>query len=264
MWGCAHIDVRLENFMTPDRGTRTAKLVSSYTVENRILLHEGRSIGITYAHHPKSQAIILFCGGDAFHRSLEGGEALEALASDTDVVLFDYPGYGDTEGLPNVDSILDTATAVYDAIFELDGTQEKKRIFYGFSMGGMVAAHLAQDRRADGVVLEATPPSVSDWVKSRVPMALKPIARVSIEPQLMGIDTVAALEHFRGKLLVLSSPADQVVPNNLSVEMADHLRQAGRDITSVQFPRRGHGAINRAPNFHAVVRNFIGQVRPLP
>src|SRR5215211_2273412 len=97
--GCAHLDVRLVNFMASDRGTRNAKLPAGYVIENRALMSGGQSIGITYAHHPASEAVILFCGGDTFHRSIEGGEVLEALTLNADVVLFDYPGYGDTTGI---------------------------------------------------------------------------------------------------------------------------------------------------------------------
>jgi hypothetical protein len=66
--------------MSPDHGTRAARLPPGYIIENRIIAAEGRSISITYARHPGSQATILFCGGDTFHRSIGGGAALQALA----------------------------------------------------------------------------------------------------------------------------------------------------------------------------------------
>jgi uncharacterized protein len=262
--GCTHVDVRLDHFMTPDRGPRTARLASGYVVENIVVAYERESVGATYAHHPDSKAIIFFCGGDRFHRSLEGGAALEALALDADVVLFDYPGYGETTGAPSIDSILDSAIAVYDSIFSREGTHHKKRVLYGFSLGGMVAAQLAQERRADGVVLEATPPSVRAWADSRIPVVLKPTMRLRIEPQLAHVDAVAALERFRGKLLLLASPADDIVPARLSIDMEGQLRRAGRDITLVQFADRDHGSIHRASAFPAMLRNFVEQVRPLP
>ena len=262
--GCAHLDIELASFMSPDHGTRSAKLPPGYVIENRIIASRGRSIGITYARHPGSLATILFCGGDAFHRSIEGGEALEALAVDADVVLFDYPGYGDTTGAPSTEAILDTATAVYDYVFGLESTAAKKRVLYGFSLGGMVAAHLAQDRRADGLVLESTPPSVRGWAQGRIPVAFRPMVRLRVEPQLVGIDSVAALEHFRGKVLLLASRSDEIVPANLSIGMERRLRKAHCDIRLVEFPGRRHGNINRSPGFPATLRNFLEQVRPMP
>ena len=262
--GCAHLDIELAGFMSPDRGTRAARLPPGYVIENRIIAADGRSIGITYARHPGSQATILFCGGDAFHRSIEGGEALQALAVDADVVLFDYPGYGDTTGAPSTEAILDTATAAYDYVFGLESTAAKKRVLYGFSLGGMVAAHLAQDRRADGLVLESTPPSVRGWAQSRIPIAFRPMVKLRIEPQLAAIDSVAALEHFRGKVLLLASRSDEMVPAKLSFDLEQRLREAHRDIRLVEFPGRRHGNINRSPAFPATLRNFLEQVRLMP
>ncbi len=101
---CAHLDVRLSSFMSPDHGISSARLLG-YTVENRILRRGTQTIGITYAHHPRSRMVILYSGGDAFHRSLEGAVPLQALALGADVALFDYPGYGDTSGTPTTASV---------------------------------------------------------------------------------------------------------------------------------------------------------------
>lgn len=261
--GCAYLDVRLASFMSPDRGIRTAQLPAGYVVENQMIARGGQSIGITYAHRAGNQAVILYCGGDAFHRSLEGGVVLQALALEADVVLFDYPGYGDTAGAPSTESILQTAATVYDHIFSLPAAAGQKRVVYGFSLGGVVAAHLARDRRVDGLALESTPPDVSSWARSRVPLALKPVVRVRIEPQLTAIDSVAALRDYRGKALLLVSRADEMVPARLSFEMQRRLQLAHRDVTLVEFADCRHGSIPGSPAFAAALRNFLVHVRPL-
>src|SRR5690606_28690220 len=129
----------------------------------------GRLVGITHAHHPSSRSLVIFCGGDRFHRALHGGRVLEVLARGADIVLFDYPGYGDSTGPLDPPTILDTALAVYDYVTALEESRGRMRIVYGFSLGGIVAAYLAGSRPMDGVVLEATAPSVSGWASSRVP-----------------------------------------------------------------------------------------------
>ncbi len=258
--GCAHLDVRLENFMSPDNGPRTAQLAPGYAIENHVLSVKGQSIGITYARHPRSKAVILYCGGDAFHRFLEGGLALRALALESDVVLFDYPGYGDTTGSLGTAAILDTAVAVYDHIFSLATTTGKRRVLYGFSMGGMVVAQLSQDRHADGVVLEATTTSVKAWARSRIPWPMRPLVNVRVEPQLAGLDTAAALELFRGKVLLLTSHSDQIVPAKLSFAIERRLRVTRRHVRLVELPSCRHGAIMRAPQFPSVLRDFLSGV----
>ena len=259
--GCAHLDVRLESFMSPDRGTRGARLPAGYVVENRILRIAEQSIGITYAHHPRSRRVIMYCGGDAFHRSLEGAVPLQALALESDVALFDYPGYGDTSGTPSTVAILDAAAAVYDHVFNLATATGKKRVLYGFSLGGMVAAQLAQDRHADGIVLESTAVTVASWARSRIPLWLKPLVRVRVEPQIATLDTATALDQFRGQVLLLTSRADERVPAQHSFEIRNRLEHARRDVRLLEFPGRRHGSIMQDPAFPGQLGEFLDRVR---
>jgi pimeloyl-ACP methyl ester carboxylesterase len=258
--GCAHVDVKLASFMAPDHGVIAARLPPGYAVENKVLRNNGAAIGITYAHRTGNRVLALYCGGSGFHRSVEGAIPLQALALNADVVEFDYPGYGDSGGVPSTESVLDTAVAVYDHIFGLPTATARKRLLYGFSLGGMVVAQLAQDRHADAVVLEATAATVRGWVRSRVPWALRPLVKVRVEPQIAALDCVQALDHFPGRLLVLASRADEVVPARNSFQMAARLSQAGRNVRLVEFEGRRHGAIMRDPTFAGRFSDFIDRV----
>lgn len=262
--GCAHLDVRLASFMSPDRGTASAQLPNGYAVENHILRRGAQNIGITYVRHARSRIVILYCGGDAFHRSLEGAVPLQALAVGADVAVFDYPGYGDSSGTPSTTSILDTAVAVYDHLFGLDSTKGKVRVLYGFSLGGMVVAQLAQDRHADAVVLEATAVTVEGWARSRVPLLLRPVVRVRVEPQIAGLDSAAALDHFPGKLLLLTSRADETVPARLSYQLARRLEGTRRDVRVLEFPGRRHGSIMGDAAFGSRLSDFLDRLQVMP
>ena len=258
--GCAHVDVRLSSFMAPDHGVASARLPAGYAIENQVLRKQGTAIGITYAHRTASRVVVLYCGGSGFHRSIEGAIPLQALAVNADVVEFDYPGYGDSSGAPSTESILDTAVAVYDHIFNLPTAMGRKRVLYGFSLGGMVVAQLAQDRHADALVLEATAASVRSWARSRVPWALRPLVKVRIEPQIATLDCVTALNHFRGRMLVLASRADEVVPARSSFQLAGNLSRAGRNVQLVEFAGRRHGGIMRDPSFTSRFSDFVDRV----
>lgn len=242
--GCVSVDVRLSSFMTPDRGPRSAALAPGYVVHDLVIQHAGRSIGITHASHPQSHTLIVFCGGDVFHRSIEGGEALEALAHDADVILFDYPGYGESTGTPTPAAILETALAVYDYAAALDAPIPKKRVLYGFSLGGLVAAHVAGSRSVDGLVLEATARNAGSWARSQIPWYAKAVVRPRIEPELASVDALSALQNFRGRVLLLGSHADRTAPAELIVQLHRELLRAGVDAERVLFDGAGHGAFH--------------------
>jgi len=255
------IDVRMTDFMSPDRTPRTAALPRGYAVQDLVIHRGDRLIGLTHAHHPDSKAVIVFCGGDSFHRSIEGGEALEALALNADVILFDYPGYGDSTGAPSAPVILDTALAVYDYAANLETTSGKKRVLYGFSLGGLVAAHVAQQREVDGLVLEATAPNVERWARSQIPWAARPFVTPRIEPGLAAVDAISALARFRGEVLVMASNSDHQAPAALSAQIDRELRAAGVHVQFTRFGRARHGEINRVPEFSPVLRNFLDRLK---
>jgi pimeloyl-ACP methyl ester carboxylesterase len=259
--GCVTVDVGLANLMTADRAPRSAVLAKGYAVQDLVIHRGDRLIGITHAHHPQSQAIIVFCGGDSFHRSIEGGEALEALARNADVVLFDYPGYGESTGTPTTAVILETALAVYDYAVALETSAGKKRVLYGFSLGGMVASQIAGRRAVDGLVLEATARSAESWARSQIPWYAKPLVKPRIEPGLASIDALVSLRHFAGDVLLLTSPSDHQVPAALSERMFRELRLNGVHAALVQFPASGHGGIPHSPEYASVLTGFLNRVK---
>ncbi|HVY81776.1 MAG TPA: alpha/beta fold hydrolase [Steroidobacteraceae bacterium] len=255
--GCMTADVRLANFMSRDRAPRTAMLPRGYAVQDLVIHRGDRAIGMTHAHHPASRSVVIFCGGDTFHRSIDGAEALESLALGADVVLFDYPGYGDSSGSPTPASLIETALAVYDYVDALQTSAGKKRVLYGFSLGGLVAARVARERAADGLVLEATAANAMSWARSRIPWYLKPLVRPRVEPALADVDTPSALAKFRGLVLVLGSRADRHAPEALSREIFKKLVRQGVATSLVVFARAAHGEINHSKAFAPVFRHFL-------
>jgi hypothetical protein len=255
--GCMSVNVRLANFMAPDRAPRSATLPRGYAVQDLVVRRGVRTIGITHAHHPDSKAVIIFCGGDKFHRSIDGGEALESLALGADVVLFDYPGYGESTGAPTATALLETALAVYDYADTLQTSAGKKRVLYGFSLGGLVAALVARDRPADGLVLEATAPNAESWARSRIPWLMKPLVTPQIDPDLADIDAPTALARFRGQVLVLTSRADRHAPESLSAQIFKQLSKSGVRTQLVVFARAPHGEINHSRAFAPMFRQFL-------
>lgn len=258
--GCAHMNVGLDQLMTADRSPQSARLGPQYVVEEQVLATAEGPIGVTYAHRPGNSTLILFCGGDVFHRSIEGGAVLELLVRDADVVLFDYPGYGDTAGPQSIERIFRTALAVYDYAFSRKVMVDRKRVVYGFSLGGFVAPYLARERRVDGLVLEATAPNVPSWVASQVPWFAKPFVRVDISQDLLTLDGVEALRNYTGRVLLLAGGKDRQAPAGLSKQIEKRLQEAGRAVRYVEFPTAGHGEISSLPEFQLTLASFLAEL----
>lgn len=264
--GCMTLDIRLADFMQADRKPRSVPLPHGYSVQDLVIHRGDRTIGLTHAHHPDTRAVIVYCGGDVFHRSIHGGDVLLALTSGTvaDVFLFDYPGYGDTSGVPNAAAVLETARAVYDYAASLYTSANKKHVLYGFSLGGMVAAQVARDRAVHGLVLEATSPNVESWARTQTPLWARPLVKPRVEPTLASVDSTRALVAFPGEVLVLAGTADRQAPPVLSEQIHRALVRAGVRSHIEVIEGAGHGSIMRQPRFAAVMRNFLSTVEARP
>lgn len=258
--GCVHIRLDASSLLEADRGPASVRLAEGYVVESLTIERPNRLIGITRAHRAGNRRLILFCGGNTFHRRRDGGPVLDALARDADVVLFDYPGFDDSTGSPDPRSLLNAAGAVHDYLMQLPSTQEQRVVIYGFSLGGMVAAQLSRRHSADALVLEATAADVDSWVQSRVPWLARPFVRVHLDPALAGIDNVNALSEFRGPVLVLAGERDEQAPPVLSRELARRLQAKGVRATLHEIPGAGHGEIYKAPGFQPLLAQFLAQL----
>lgn len=161
----------------------------------------------------------LFRGGDQlliwFHGN--GGNitdraeiAAELATRGVSVFVFDWRGYGKSEGTPNENALFEDALAAYGAV-KHDGSV----ILYGESLGGPYAAYVAKNRKAKAVIIENSFPSLAamgnrlyglGWL---APRALR---------------TTDWLNQAGVPVLVMHGKRDQVIPFDLGMRLYDGLK----------------------------------------
>jgi fermentation-respiration switch protein FrsA (DUF1100 family) len=104
--------------------------------------------------------VLLWCHGNAgniIHR-------LDNLAllhrKGLSVLLFDYRGYGRSEGRPSEIGLYRDALAAYDYLIKTRRIASSKLVLFGRSLGASVAGHVASVRPVAGLILESAFPSV--------------------------------------------------------------------------------------------------------
>lgn len=114
-------------------------------------------------------AIMLFHGnGENIASTLSTAKVYQSRG--LAVALVEYPGYGGTPGKPTQASVTEAAVAAYDAIESHDHVDPDRIIAHGFSLGGGVAAQLADRRPLAGLILESTFSSLTAMYRSmRIP-----------------------------------------------------------------------------------------------
>ncbi len=166
------------------------------------------------------------------------------------VLLFDWRGYGKSEGDPSESRLYLDAEAVYDfAIRDLHARAEAIAL-YGESLGGPYAAWLATQRRARCVVIENSFPSLRDLGNALyAPVPLGYFA-------LCSMTTTRWLNEAGLPVLVMHGRRDQVIPFTLGMRLYEGLRVPKRLLVS---DTAGHSEIAsvEGERYYETVTSFV-------
>lgn len=122
------------------------------------------------------------------------------------VLIFDYRGYGESSGSPGEEGTYRDATAAWRHLTESRRIPATSIVFFGESLGGAVAAWLAERHQPGALVLYATFTSVADMARALYPfLPARLIARLDY-------DTRAALARVTCPVLIMHSSEDEIVP----------------------------------------------------
>ena len=122
------------------------------------------------------------------------------------VLIFDYRGYGESTGRPGEEGTYRDAMAAWRHLTETRRIPAQNIVFFGESLGGAVAAWLAERHMPAALVLYATFTSVTDMARK-----LYPILPAGLIVRL-NYDTRAALARVTCPVLIMHSSEDEIVP----------------------------------------------------
>jgi len=152
-----------------------------------------------------SKATILLShgnGGNISHR-IEKILILNALG--IDVLIFDYRGYGMSEGSPSEEGLYKDAEAVYKYLVEEKKVSPDSIIGYGESLGGAVIIDLALRHEMGGIIIEDSFTSVRDMAKKYFPFIPSILLKTSF-------DSLSRINDIKIPKLLLHSISDEIVP----------------------------------------------------
>ncbi len=159
-----------------------------------------------YIPAPDSQFTILFChgnGGNIMHR-LDSINIFYKLG--ISCFIFDYRGYGKSQGKPTENGTYIDAMTAYQWLTEEKKIDPNNIIVLGKSLGGSIAAELASKVPAASIVLESAFTSYVDMGRKFYwYLPVKYFAKYRYA-------TIDYLKNIKCPVMIIHSPEDNVVP----------------------------------------------------
>ncbi len=199
-----------------------------FKTADRLLLH-GWFVPATNATFT-----VLYChgnGGNMMH-FLNTVNFLNKLG--LNCFIFDYRGYGESQGTPSEKGTYLDARAAYRWLTRKKGVEPQQIILFGWSLGGSIAAYLATKSQSAGLVIENAFTSYSAIGQKFFPyMPVKLFARFDYP-------TIDYVSKVTCPVLVIHSKNDEVIPFELGLEIYDAANEPKRFVEIVGRHQRRH------------------------
>ena len=176
---------------------------------------DGLKIAAWFVPCEKAHMTVLFChgnGGNMSHR-LDTVNILNELG--LNCLIFDYRGYGDSQGKPTENGTYLDAEAAWKWLTHKKGIKAENIIIFGRSLGGSVGAYLARNVKTAGLILESTFTSFTAVGKKYYPyLPVKPFAAFEF-------NTVESLKQITCPVLIMHSKADAIIPYEFGPQLME-------------------------------------------
>ena len=152
------------------------------------------------------RAVILLAHGNAGHVASRAPwlRYLQSKAK-VSIFIFDYRGYGRSEGTPTVEGALMDARAARAKLCELASTTDSEMLLMGESLGGAIMVQLASESAPRGLILQSTFSSLREVADIHFQKLswLVPRGR---------LDSLSKIAKYHGPLLQSHGDRDQTIP----------------------------------------------------
>lgn len=172
---------------------------------------DGERLHGWYVQHPNPRAVVLYAHGNGGNVAQWAG-VLRLLHERfrVSVMIFDYRGYGRSEGVPTIKGALLDIRAARLHLAEFAEVAPQEIVLWGRSLGGALAIDVAASDGARGLIVESTFSSLRDVALIHYPRA---VVDWFIANELNSSERI---QDFQGPLLQSHGTADRLVPLSLA------------------------------------------------
>jgi len=172
------------------------------------------------------------------------------------VFIFDYRGYGRSQGGPSENGLYQDAEAALTYLRSRENGAQARIIYFGRSLGASVAVELATRHRPYGLILESAFPSIPYLAGHNYPLVPKWLVRVFVRARYDSLSKISGVD---APMLMVHGDRDDIVP----IEAGRTLFSAAKEPKSFYgIPGAGHNDIPIAggPDYFNSLRSFVDEL----
>ncbi len=172
----------------------------------KIKTHDSNTVHAWYIERKNPKGVVLFCHGNAGNIS-HRLDRIELLRKNSySILIFDYRGYGESEGKPTENGLYDDALSCYQYMVRNLKIKPEEIILWGCSLGGSIASYVASQKKCRFLILESSFTSLSSLANKLYPfLPVKTLLKYSFNTQ-------KHVESCDVPILLFHSPDDDLVP----------------------------------------------------
>ena len=199
---------------------------------------------------PGAKSTLIFCHGNAGNIGDRLGKLEIFHAIGVNVLIFDYRGYGKSEGAPTEGGLYTDAIAAYDYLKGRSDINGEKIIAYGASLGGAVAVDLAAKRDLAAIIIDSSFTNAADMAKRILPFVPSFIIQAKL-------DSVARIGSVKTPKLFFHSPHDEIVPYALGRKLYEAAAEPKQFVDLVGT--HNEGLFSSVDEFKDGIKKFLTQ-----
>jgi fermentation-respiration switch protein FrsA (DUF1100 family) len=181
--------------------------------EVALVTADGLTLSAWFVPAEQRRGVLLFCHGNAGNIShrLDSIRIFHQIG--LDVLIFDYRGYGQSDGNPSEQGTYLDVEAAWSYLVTQRQVDPGDVVLFGRSLGGPVAAWLAQEHNPGALILESTFTSAPDLGAKLYPyVPVRLLLRYKY-------NTLSYLSEVRCPVLVVHSRDDELIPFQHGVDL---------------------------------------------
>jgi uncharacterized protein len=196
-----------------------------------------------------SPAVIVF-NGNAGNKAYRISLAAALRGQGLSVLLFDYRGFGDSDGSPTERGLHEDARAVRRYVAGRSDVRADRLVYFGESLGTAVAVRLAVEHPPAALILRSPFTSLVDLGRHHYPIL--PV-RWLLRDRFSSIDAIGSV---RSPVLIVAGDRDRIVPLEQSRTLFDRTPEP-RELVVVRGADHNDAALLDGREMIDAVRRFI-------